>query len=265
MEKRKSVGSHSQRPRSHCLPFDRRASSTSTRLYTSPYPLRTVLGVALPACSLLFLSINSLARCRSADSRFNRASSWEGGRSGSDVRDPLGGRPQPLRNEEVEDREDELASCELIDVSGSAFDLRFMSRILRLSVRHEIQAMGRSPSSWDTYLMSLSISSTVRPFPFSEYHGFKSFSDGARGTPLSVSVSGFLTFVDIIISCCTLVSALVPTARYDHPYLLQIFEQVDVALRALNHVRRPLTEQLFFLSFLLSFARLGGDTGSTPK
>ena len=64
-----------QRLRSDPLPFDLRASSTSTLLYISPYPLRTVLGVALPAISLLFLSINSLARCRSADSRFNRAPS----------------------------------------------------------------------------------------------------------------------------------------------------------------------------------------------
>lgn len=119
-----------QRLRSDPLPFDLRASSTSTLLYTSPYPLRTVLGVALPAISLLFLSINSLARRRSADSRFNRASSWEGGPSGPDVRDPLGGRFQSLPDKEEEVRGEELASSELIDVRGSAFDLRFMSRIL---------------------------------------------------------------------------------------------------------------------------------------
>ena len=115
--------------RSDPLPFDLRASSTSTLLYISPYPLRTVLGVALPAISLFFLSINSLARCRSADSRFNRSPSWEGGSLGSAVRDPPRGRFQPLRGKEEGVRE-ELASCDFIDVRGSAFDLRFMSRIL---------------------------------------------------------------------------------------------------------------------------------------
>jgi hypothetical protein len=126
-----------QRLRSDPLPFDLRASSTSTLLYTSPYPLRTVLGVALPAISLLLLSISSLARCRSADSRFSLASSWEGGPSGSDVRDPPRGRFQSLREKEGEVRGEEFASCELIDVRGSAFDLRFKSRVLcRWDVRN---------------------------------------------------------------------------------------------------------------------------------
>lgn len=66
----------------------------------------------------------------------------------------------------------------------------------------EYPGRGDPTSSSNTYLLSLSMSSTIRPFPFSEYHGFKSFSNGARGTPLSVSLTGFLPFVDVIISCC---------------------------------------------------------------
>lgn len=54
------------RPRLLC------ASSTSALLYISPYPL--TLGVSLPAISLFFLAISSMARCLSLDSRFNLAS-----------------------------------------------------------------------------------------------------------------------------------------------------------------------------------------------
>jgi hypothetical protein len=51
----------------------------------------------------------------------------------------------------------------------------------------------------------------------------------------------------------------------DKTYLLQIFEQVDVTLGALNHVRSSLTEQLLFLSLLLPLARLVRHTSPAPK
>jgi len=152
-------------------------------------------------------------------------------------------------------------------VRGSAFDLRFTSRILCGRV-YDVRYPGREETTlgFDAYLISLSMSSSIRPFPLSEYHGFKSFSDGARGTPLSVSSAGFLTFVDMIISCCKLVSTLTPRATVvRNEYLLQILEQVYVALGALNHVRSPLAEQLLLFSFLLPFARLGRDTSPALK
>ena len=117
----------------------------------------------------------------------------------------------------------------------------------------------------NAHLISLSMSSSIRPFPLSEYHGFKSFSDGARGIPLSVSVSGFLIFVDVIISCCKFMSILIPRATIArNKYLLQILEQVDVALGALNYVGSPLTEQLLLFSFLLPFAWLGRGRNTSP-
>jgi hypothetical protein len=72
--------------------------------------------------------------------------------------------------------------------------------------------------------------------------------------------------VDRIISCCKFVSTSTPRSTIaQNEYLLQILEQVDVALGALDYLRSPLTEQLLLFSFLLPFAWLGRDTSPALK
>jgi hypothetical protein len=146
----------------------------------SPYsdslsPL-TVLGVADIMASRRFLSMRARALARSEDSRDSLASEAD---AGSDEDDwdlfLIAGRC-------FEDEDEDDLSCWLMDVRGSWADLRCMSRFLQRSVRFTVQ----QPAEYNAYIRSSSLGFSLC-LSLEEYQGFKSFSDGARGMPLSVS------------------------------------------------------------------------------
>jgi hypothetical protein len=173
--------------------FARRAASTSSGLNMSLYappPPRTVLGVAVPRASTFLRRRSSWTRARSADSRLSRASraveEFEGAAAAAEEVEEICGGGREGRVDEDEDAREEREV--LMNVSGSCVDLRTSSRFLCHCVSLRVNALQErtnrrrsSPcGSCDRSLL--------------EYHGFRSFSEGARRTPFSSSDAGTVFF-----------------------------------------------------------------------
>lgn len=185
-------------PSSACLPrpLPLRASSTSSRLYISPYPPCTVLGVSEPASSRFRFAISARARSRSDDSRVSRDASAAGAAEDEGVEVELSATDDDeddcgkCRDEDGEgsaEVDGRVESRSLINVSGSCVDLRAMSLVLYNPVSFR-QTLGRHKG---TYLRPSSNSVTFsRSSPRAVYQGRKSFSGGASRTPFSVSCTG---------------------------------------------------------------------------
>lgn len=103
-----------------------------------------------------------------------------------------GGGGRRYRSDEAAEEEDEgrEASWRVMEVSGSLMFLKARSRFLCIglsqhcTMRHRCTGTNRRSSS-----------SSLRSLFFSEYQGFRSFAEGARGTPFSVSTGSFFFLV----------------------------------------------------------------------